>query len=89
MIEPLLVGIAFIAGLLFKRFGMPPLLGYLVAGFNAGGLQLGDPALILSLSALGNILAPFSIGLKPNVRVLLVPPFLSSARFHTLFFAVS
>ena len=41
MIEPILVGLAFVAGLDFRRAGMPPLLGFLVWGGLAGGLRSG------------------------------------------------
>jgi len=83
MIEPLLIGLAFIAGLFFKRLGMPPLLGYLVAGFFAGGLQLGDAEVIHSLAELGIILLLFTIGLKLNVRELLAPQIWATATLHS------
>ncbi|MFQ3200731.1 MAG: glutathione-regulated potassium-efflux system ancillary protein KefC, partial [Zhongshania sp.] len=73
MIEPVLVGFAFLAGLAFRRVGMPPLLGYLLAGFLAGSLQLGDADIINVLSDVGIILLLFTIGLKLNVRELLAP----------------
>ncbi len=84
MIEPMLVGLAFIAGLLFKRLGMPPLLGYLLAGFVAGGFHLGDPKLIHALSELGIILLLFTIGLKLNLRELLAPQIWATASLHTV-----
>ncbi len=84
MIEPMLVGLAFIAGLVFKRLGMPPLLGYLVAGFLAGGLQLGDPEVIHALSELGIILLLFTIGLKLNIRELFAPQIWATASLHTV-----
>jgi glutathione-regulated potassium-efflux system ancillary protein KefC len=84
MIEPVLVGFAFLAGLAFRRVGMPPLLGYLLAGFLAGGLQLGDADIINVLSDVGIILLLFTIGLKLNVRELLAPQIWAAASLHTI-----
>ncbi|MEX1665117.1 cation:proton antiporter domain-containing protein [Zhongshania arctica] len=84
MIEPVLVGVAFLAGLAFRRVGMPPLLGYLLAGFLAGGLQLGDADVINVLSDVGIILLLFTIGLKLNVRELLAPQIWATASLHTI-----
>ena len=83
MIEPIIVGLAFVAGLGFRRVGMPPLLGYLVAGFLAGGLQLGDAEVIHALSEVGIILLLFTIGLKLNLRELLAPQVWATASLHT------
>ncbi|WP_269617590.1 cation:proton antiporter family protein [Zhongshania sp. BJYM1] len=84
MIEPILVGLAFIAGLGFRRAGMPPLLGYLSAGFLAGGLQLGDAGVIHALSEVGITLLLFTIGLKLNLRELLAPQIWATATLHTI-----
>ena len=83
MIEPILVGLAFVAGLAFRRAGMPPLLGYLSAGFLAGGLQIGDAEVIHTLSEVGIILLLFTIGLKLNIRELLAPQIWATASLHT------
>ncbi|MBW2940083.1 cation:proton antiporter family protein [Zhongshania aquimaris] len=83
MIEPIIVGLAFVAGLGFRRAGMPPLLGYLVAGFIAGGLQIGDAEVIHALSEVGIILLLFTIGLKLNLRELLAPQVWATASLHT------
>ena len=84
MIEPIIVGLAFVAGLGFRRAGMPPLLGYLVAGFLAGGLQIGDAEVIHVLSEVGIILLLFTIGLKLNLRELLAPQVWATASLHTV-----
>ncbi|MFT5888155.1 MAG: glutathione-regulated potassium-efflux system ancillary protein KefC [Zhongshania sp.] len=84
MTEALLVSLAFAAGLGFRRLGMPPLLGYLVAGFAAASLNLGDPEIIHALSELGITLLLFTIGLKLNVRELLAPQIWATASLHTL-----
>jgi glutathione-regulated potassium-efflux system ancillary protein KefC len=45
-LEPLVILLAFVAGLAFKKLGYPPLPGYLIAGFVAHELGLGEVALI-------------------------------------------
>jgi len=68
--EPMVIAIAFIAGLLFSRFGYPPLLGYLLAGFFANFLGLGSADTFAPLADAGILLLLFTIGLKLNVREL-------------------
>ena len=36
--DPLMLGIAFIAGFAFNRIGLPPLVGFLAAGFVFGAM---------------------------------------------------
>ncbi|MBT8140642.1 MAG: cation:proton antiporter [Gammaproteobacteria bacterium] len=64
------VSIAFIFGFLVRQIGLPPLVGYLVAGFalNAAGVA-PDPSLQL-LGDLGIGLLLFSIGLKLDLKRL-------------------
>ena len=60
MIEPLLLALAFLAGLIFRRMDMPPLLGFLLAGFMAGALELGDRDVINQLADLPEATPPMS-----------------------------
>ncbi|MGV0036430.1 MAG: cation:proton antiporter [Candidatus Azotimanducaceae bacterium WSBS_2022_MAG_OTU7] len=71
--EPLVILLAFIAGLAFKKLGYPPLPGYLIAGFVAHELSLGEVALITSIADLGILLLLFTIGLKLDMKELLAP----------------
>lgn len=84
MIEPLLLALAFLAGLIFRRMDMPPLLGFLVAGFLAGALELGDPDVVKRLADIGVVLLLFTIGLKLKLRELLAPQIWASASLHAL-----
>ncbi|WP_372863900.1 cation:proton antiporter [Spongiibacter sp.] len=84
MIEPLLLALAFLAGLVFRRIDMPPLLGFLVAGFIAGALELGDRQVISLMADVGVVLLLFTIGLKLKVRELLAPRIWASASLHAL-----
>ncbi|MBO6753853.1 MULTISPECIES: cation:proton antiporter family protein [Spongiibacter] len=84
MIEPLLLALAFLAGLIFRRMDMPPLLGFLLAGFMAGALELGDRDVINQLADIGVVLLLFTIGLKLKIRELLAPQIWATASLHAL-----
>ncbi len=71
--EPLVILLAFTAGLAFRSAGYPPLLGYLLAGFFAHSLGLGQGEAIATISDLGITLLLFTIGLKLNLRELIAP----------------
>ncbi len=68
--EPIVIALAFVAGLLFSRVGYPPLLGYLLAGFVAHALNLGSGDALAPIADAGILLLLFTIGLKLNVRDL-------------------
>ncbi|MEE9335555.1 MAG: cation:proton antiporter family protein [Granulosicoccaceae bacterium] len=69
--EALVLVFAFFAGLLSRKAGYPPLIGYLVAGFIANGLQIGNADFFLPIANMGVLLLLFTIGLKLNPRTLL------------------
>lgn len=71
--EPLLILLAFFAGLAFKSLGYPAMPGYLVAGFMAHWLGLGEASLISAIADLGLLLLLFTIGLKLNLKDILMP----------------
>ena len=62
---------AFVCGLGARAFAMPPLIGYLVAGFALHAMGQESSSTLESLSSLGITLMLFTIGLKLNVRSLL------------------
>ena len=64
--EPLIIVLAFAAGLAFRHVGYPPLLGYLLAGFAANALGLGSGEALAPLADAGILLLLFTIGLKLN-----------------------
>ena len=79
------ISIAFIFGLAAKALKLPPLLGFLAAGFllSSQGLQSG--AFINTTADLGVTLLLFTIGLKLRVKDLLVREVWASASAHMLF----
>ena len=76
--------IAFALGFGARQIGLPPLVGYLVAGFalKAGGAEGG--ALIVELADVGVLLLLFSIGLKLKLRSLIRPEVWAGASIHML-----
>lgn len=67
------LGAAFLLGLLAVRVGLPPLVGYLVAGIVVGPFTPGpqvDASLARQLAELGVILLMFGVGLHFSVRDL-------------------
>jgi monovalent cation:H+ antiporter-2, CPA2 family len=67
-------GLAFLLGLLALRVGLPPLVGYLVAGILLGPLTPGfvaDAGLASQLAEVGVILLMFGVGLHFSIEDLL------------------
>ncbi len=89
--DPMWIAIAFICGLLVKLVGLPPLIGFLVAGFvlNAGGAQSG--VFLQGVADLGITLLLFTIGLKLKLKTLVRSEVWGVATLHmgtiTLLFA--
>jgi predicted Kef-type K+ transport protein len=72
--EVLWISAAFALGLLFSRARLPPLVGFLVAGFALNGLGLPAGAAALELqhiSDIGVLLLLFTVGLKLRIRNVL------------------
>ncbi len=68
--DPLVIVLAFSAGLLMRRAGYPPMLGYLIAGFVAHALHIGSGEGLAPLADAGVNLLLFTIGLKLNLSAL-------------------
>lgn len=65
-----LVGFAFFFGILLSRFGLPPMVGFLVAGFAYNAAGFAAPDGLQFVADLGVTLLLFSIGLKLDLRGL-------------------
>jgi glutathione-regulated potassium-efflux system ancillary protein KefC len=76
------VAIAFICGLLAKQTSLPPLVGYLAAGFGLHALGVVPDTTIDTLAELGITLLLFTIGLKLNFKNLLKPEIWAGASVH-------
>ena len=82
--DPLWLAIAFSFGLLVKLIGLPPLIGYLLAGFTLKYFGAESNELIESLSNLGISLLLFTIGLKLSIKDLLHKEIWGGASIHLL-----
>jgi glutathione-regulated potassium-efflux system ancillary protein KefC len=78
------IGPALVSGLLAVRFGLPPLVGYLIAGFVLNALGFVDHELLVAIGELGVTLLLFTIGLKLDVRSLLRPVIWAGTTLHML-----
>ena len=83
--DPLWILVAFILGFAVYRVGLPPLVGYLIAGFvlQAFGVEGGE--VLDRIAELGVLILLFSIGLKLKIRSLLTPEIWAGASIHMSF----
>lgn len=65
-----LVGFAFLFGVLLSRVGLPPMVGFLAAGFAYNLAGFSAPTGLQLVADLGVTLLLFSIGLKLDLRAL-------------------
>jgi predicted Kef-type K+ transport protein len=83
MDDLLWIGPALIAGIAAARFGLPPMVGYLLCGFVLNLSGLYDHDRLTMIGNLGVTLLLFTIGLKLDLRSLLRPVVWAGATLHT------
>jgi len=76
------VAVAFICGFLVRQLSLPPLVGYLAAGFGLHALGIEPDSSLDVLADLGVSLLLFTIGLKLNVASLFKTEIWGSATGH-------
>lgn len=77
-----LLAVAFICGYIIYKLGLPPLIGFLIAGLGMSTIGYSSSPTLTTLSDLGVTLLLFTIGLKLNIRSLLRPEIWGSATIH-------
>ncbi len=77
------ISLAFGLGLLVRLLGLPPLVGFLAAGFLLNYLGIASGEMLQKLADLGITLLLFAIGLKLNLKVLIRPQVWSVTVLHT------
>ena len=82
MLDSVIVLLVLFSGLVFKKLGHPPLLGYLLAGFAAHYMGLGNSLLIDTMADIGVLLLLFTIGLKLKLKELLTPQIWTVTSIH-------
>jgi predicted Kef-type K+ transport protein len=83
-VDPVWIAVAFVLGFVVKQFGLPPLVGFLVAGFVLNGFGFESDETLELVADMGIYLLLFSIGLKLRVRSLLRPEIWATAAIHML-----
>ena len=81
-LDPLWLLIALILGLLARQVYLPPMVGFLLAGFALHALGVQGGEVLREMADLGVLLLLFTIGLKLRLRSLLVPEVWGSACVH-------
>ncbi|MCK5902982.1 MAG: cation:proton antiporter [Cocleimonas sp.] len=86
--DPIWISIAFLFGALSRGIGLPPLVGFLMAGFvlNIFGVTGGD--FLNEMADLGIALLLFTIGLKLKLKDLLKVEIWGSGLLHMLIFTL-
>ncbi len=79
---PVALAIAFLLGFGARQVGLPPLVGYLVAGFLLHALGVRGDETIKEIADLGVILLLFTIGLKLKIKSLARPEVWAGASLH-------
>ena len=69
--DPIFLAIAFVLGFPARQVGLPPLIGFLAAGFGLSAFGFESGPLLEQIADLGVTLLLFSIGLKLKVETLL------------------
>ncbi|MGB5775242.1 MAG: cation:proton antiporter, partial [Sedimenticolaceae bacterium] len=82
------LAVAFLLGMVARVVGLPPLIGFLVAGFVLGGLGMQNTEMLQSIADLGVTLLLFTIGLKLHVKDLIAPVVWLTASVHMLVITV-
>lgn len=80
--DPLWIGIAFACGFILKLLGLPPLIGFLLAGFVLHALGAEGGEFLNATADLGITLLLFSIGLKLRPQALARPEVWGVASIH-------
>lgn len=75
---------AFMLGFAARQVGLPPLVGFLAAGFMLNAIGVSESTLIGELSDIGVILLLFSIGLKLRLKSLINPEVWAGTLIHML-----
>ncbi len=83
-LDPLVLLLAFSCGYLASRIGLPPLVGYLVAGFALSTQGYTSGPTIQGIADIGVTILLFTIGLKLKIKGLLRPEVWAGASLHML-----
>lgn len=80
--DALWLALAFLLGLLFRHLGLPPLVGYLAAGFMLKAFGQQGSELLDQTAHAGVLLLLFSVGLKLRLKSLIRPEVWGGGLLH-------
>jgi predicted Kef-type K+ transport protein len=80
--EPIMIALAFAAGFAAQLVKLPPLIGFLAAGFILNAFGFEKSATLDTIANLGVTLLLFTIGLKLDIRTLLRGEVWGAATLH-------
>ncbi len=84
-----MIALVFVLGFIAKQIGLPPLAGFLIAGFILKALGIETVPGLNSLADLGITLLLFTIGLKLDIRSLARPEIWAGSSLHMLLIIIS
>ena len=82
--DPIWIVAAFVFGTVASRIGLPPLVGYLLAGFVLNGFGISGGETLAEIADAGVTLLLFTIGLKLKIRSLGRPEVWAGSMLHML-----
>ena len=77
------IAVAFLLGFVARLLGLPPLLGFLAAGFFLSIIGYAQTNFLQKLADMGITLLLFTVGLKLNLRTLVRPQVWAVTAFHS------
>ena len=81
---PLAIALAFLFGVVARAFTLPPMAGFLLAGFALNALGVRSNEVIKEIAEAGVMLLLFTIGLKLRLRTLARPDVWGVASLHSV-----
>jgi predicted Kef-type K+ transport protein len=80
--DPIWIAVAYLFGFIVWQMGLPPLVGFLIAGFSLSMLGASGGEFLNEMADIGVTLLLFTIGLKLHVKQLLRPEVWGVATAH-------
>lgn len=78
------ISLAYALGMVMRGIGLPPLVGYLAAGFLLSSQGYSNNELLQEVAHAGVLMLLFAVGLKLHLKSLLQPEILAGSMLHML-----
>lgn len=82
--DPAWIAVAFVFGLLVRQINLPPMVGFLMAGFILHLLGAENDRFLLAVADMGVTLLLFTIGLKLRIKTLIRPEIWATTSLHMI-----